>query len=134
MTYTNPNTQLTLPNVTLNDSESYTVAITDDIGSAASDPAVVTVLEKPVITQQPASQTLNVGQTLTLEVKATGSGALTYIWLLNGSVIQGANDAKLVIPNVTSQNVGRYRVAVKMATINGPQTVSSDLAIIRVNE
>ncbi|MBI3868449.1 MAG: immunoglobulin domain-containing protein, partial [Verrucomicrobia bacterium] len=125
---------LTLANVALEDTEAYSALVSDDIGSASSDPAVLTVLEKPLITQQPASQTLNAGQTLTLEVHATGSGALSYIWLFNNSVIAGKTDPKLVIPGVTSQNVGSYRVAVKMATANGPQTVSSDTALVRVNE
>ena len=125
---------LSLANISVNDSEAYSVRVTDDVGTTTSDAAVVTVLEKPVITQQPVSQTLAAGQTLTLEVKATGSGALSYIWLFNNNVIAGVTTSKLVIPGVTTENIGNYRVAVKMATVNGPQTVSSDTVLIRVSE
>jgi hypothetical protein len=66
----------------------------------------------PVITNQPLSQTVTQGTTLTLSVVATGSG-LTYQWLLNGTNISGATNNSLTLSNLQPGQVGNYTVRVR---------------------
>ena len=74
---------LTLTSVTSADAGSYTVVVTNMAGSVTSDAAVLTVNTgggAPVITTQPASQTVVVGQPVTFNVVATGTPPLSYQW------------------------------------------------------
>jgi len=66
----------------------------------------------PVITQQPASVTVNPGNTATLSVTASGTEPLLYQWRLNGNAIPGATSNVLVLANVQPANVGNYDVVV----------------------
>jgi len=84
----------------------------------------------PVITQQPTSQTVNVGQTATFTVSATGVMPLTYQWQKNGANISGATSATYTTPAATSADSGAmFGVTVTHAT----QSVASSLATLTVN-
>src|SRR5271165_6892098 len=60
----------------------------------------------PVITQQPASQTVSVGQTATFSVAATGSPSPGYQWQKNGASVSGATSATYTTPATTSGDDG----------------------------
>src|ERR1700758_3175238 len=60
----------------------------------------------PQITQQPTSQTVNVGQTATFTVIATGAMPLTFQWQKNGATIAGATSATYTTPATTSADNG----------------------------
>jgi beta-galactosidase len=67
----------------------------------------------PVITSEPTSQTVTVGQTATFSVTATGSGALSYQWSENGSAIAGATSSSYTTPaTTTADNGAQFRVAI----------------------
>ena len=84
----------------------------------------------PEITQQPASQTVNVGQTATFTVSATGAMPLTYQWQRNGANISGATSATYTTPAATSADNGAmFGVTVMHST----QSVASSLATLTVN-
>ena len=123
-----------LPSTTLTDAGSYAARVTDDSGTTLSGTATLTVLQKPVITQQPLGQTLNSGATLVLTVQATGVGTLTYQWLYNDHLIAGSTGATFTLPKVTPGDAGSYRVSVSVLTPNGIQRRSSATALVRVNE
>ncbi len=95
---------------------SYTVVVTNSQGSVTSDAAVLTVntgtLSAPVITQQPTSQTVTVGDPATFTVVATGYPAPTYQWNLhNGGVVGTA--ATYTTPATTgAMNGNSYTVTV----------------------
>ncbi|HAM72608.1 MAG TPA: hypothetical protein DCM86_13280, partial [Verrucomicrobiales bacterium] len=113
----------------------YSVVVIDGNGSpTTSKEALLKVLQRPVITQQPKGALLNAGQTLLLSVKATGVGALSYRWALNDHFIPGANQSTYTVPSVTGANSGTYRVVVTAVTPNGPLSRSSDSAQVLVNE
>ncbi|GAB7129168.1 hypothetical protein JCM19000A_36760 [Silvimonas sp. JCM 19000] len=59
----------------------------------------------PAITTQPAAKTAAVGQTATFSVVASGSG-LTYQWLKNGAVINGATSASYTTPALAATDNG----------------------------
>jgi len=68
----------------------------------------------PVITVQPANQTVARGSTATLAVTATG--ATSYQWRFNGADISGATSSTLQVANVQPANTGYYMVVAKNAT------------------
>jgi hypothetical protein len=66
----------------------------------------------PVVTTQLGSQTVNVGQSVTFSVTATGTGTLTYQWYMNGTQISGATSASYTIPSTDTSSAGTYSVIV----------------------
>jgi glucose/arabinose dehydrogenase len=71
---------------------------------AAPSPALV----PPIISAQPASQTVPIGSTATLSVTVTAAPAPTYQWYVNGAPIAGATGASVVLTGVTAANSGTY--------------------------
>ncbi len=65
----------------------------------------------PVITNQPVSQSVVVGSSVSFSVGATGT-SLSYQWLVNGTNIAGANGSSLVINPVHLGDAGVYSVVV----------------------
>ena len=68
----------------------FRVVVSNAVGSATSNNAILTVNSAPVaplITTQPLSQTVTVGQTATFSVAATGTQPLSYQWQKNGTDI-----------------------------------------------
>ena len=91
------------------DGSTFDVVVSNSAGSATSNPAKLTVTAPPAppsITTQPASQTVNAGQTATFSVVATGTAPLSYQWQQNGANISGATAASYTIPATTSANNG----------------------------
>src|SRR5579864_9491340 len=67
----------------------------------------------PVITAQPANQTVAVGQTATFSVTATGMAPLSYQWQKNGTNISGATGSSYTTPPVTNADNGaQFKVVV----------------------
>jgi hypothetical protein len=104
---------LTLTNVQLTNAGNYLVVVTNALGSVTSSNAALTVLEPPLITTQPANQTVFQGSNVTFTVTATGAMPLSYQWYFNEqSLLAGATNASLVLANVSSTNAGNYLVMV----------------------
>ena len=60
--------------------------VTDAAGTTAvSNPATITIIQAPTITQQPKNIAVYSGSTATFTVKATGSGTLRYQWYIKKS-------------------------------------------------
>ena len=85
------------------------------------------ISDPPVITNQPASQTVNMGATVFLTVTAGGAPQLKYQWRQNGNIV-GGNSPTLVLGNVGRAQNGTYFVTV---TNSGGSTVSSN-AVLKV--
>jgi DNA-binding beta-propeller fold protein YncE len=99
----------TTPTLTVaNSGSSYTVVVTNSVGSVTSNAATLTVTAvAPTITTQPANQSVNDGQTATFTVVASGgSSTLTYQWAKNGTNIAGATSASYTTPAVTIADSG----------------------------
>lgn len=60
----------------------------------------------PTIITQPASLTVEVGQTATFSVTATGTGPLTYQWYENGIPINGATSSSYTTPGAVLSDSG----------------------------
>ena len=108
--------------------------VTNSSGSVTSNPATLTVSNAattaPKITKQPANQTVNVGQTATFAVTATGTPGPTYQWQKNGVNISGATSTSYITPATVSSDSGAtFDVVVTNSTGN----VTSGSATLTVN-
>jgi len=83
----------------------------------------------PQITMQPVGGPVAPGQSLTLEVLASGPPPLTYQWRRNGVNIPGATTPILVLTNNQPMDGGTYRVVVA----NDAGAVKSDKVPITVS-
>jgi hypothetical protein len=82
------------------------------------------------ITSQPANQTVNVGQTATFSVTATGTAPLAYQWQQNGTNVSGATSASYTTPATTAANNGaKFDVIVR----NSVGSATSNTALLTVN-
>ena len=106
------NTSLALTNVQPTNAGSYTVAVTNSLGSVTSAVAVLTVLVPPSITSPPASRTNECTSTATFTVAAGGTAPLSYQWYFSGSLIGNATGTSLAMTNVHTAQQGNYTVVV----------------------
>lgn len=109
------------------DAGSYTCVVTGAGGAVTSNAAVVTVNALPVITQQPTNQEINEGETLTLNVVATG--ATGYQWKKGEEDILDATGATYTKEGATAADAGSYTCVVTGAG----GAVTSNAATVTVN-
>jgi alpha-tubulin suppressor-like RCC1 family protein len=101
---------LILSNVTTADAGSYTLAVTNFLGSTNSTAAVLTVLVPATITTQPVGRSVPPGLPTTFNAAASGNPAPSYQWQLNGTNIPGATDSSYTITAVGTNDLGFYRL------------------------
>jgi len=82
----------------------------------------------PQILRQPAGGTAWSGRDWTLQVAAAGAAPLNYQWLCNGTNIDGATNATLLLPAIQSTSAGNYQVVVS----NSPGVAASLAAPLAV--
>ena len=109
------------------DAGSYTCVVTGAGGSVTSNAATVTVKALPVITQQPTNQEITEGETLTLNVVATG--ATGYQWKKGEENIPDATTATYTKEGATTADTGSYTCVVTGAG----GSVTSNAATVTVN-
>ena len=114
------NSTYTIQNVQQSNLGYYSVTVSNAVSSTTSLAAALTVIN-PLITTQPTSSTIIIGQSITLSVTASGS-ALAYQWYFNGLAIPGATSSTYTIASTTLANLGAYKVSV----INSFGTVTSN--------
>ncbi len=104
---------------TADNGASFTVTVSNSAGGVTSSAATLTVTAastKPVITGQPANQTIQAGQAATFSVSATGTAPLSYQWRKNGAAISGATAAVYTTPaETTADNGATFSVVVSNA-------------------
>ncbi len=93
-------------------SGSYQLTVSNQLGLAASDVAVLALLGKPVFLSQPAAQvTARVGDTVSFSASAYGVAPLTFQWQFDGMPLPGATGTTLVLGNVQFAQAGTYALA-----------------------
>lgn len=117
---------LQLPNVQPNQGGLYSVVVFNPVSSVTSAEALVTVLLPATILQQPLSQAVNPGGSVTLSVVAVSSTPIRYQWRFNDVDIPGATSASLTLNNLQDSNSGNYQVLVT----DNIGTVRSDIAVV----
>jgi hypothetical protein len=127
---------LTLTNLQVADSGSYTVQVRDDYDTAMSAVAQLVVYIKPTIIVQPLSVAVVEGQTAAFTVAINGTPPITFRWrgstnngpvffLTNGvTLVNGLTNSTLLFPNMPfTTNV--IRVTVIVTNLVGQAPVSS---------
>jgi glucose/arabinose dehydrogenase len=137
-TWTNVGTSsgtLTIANTTSADAGSYRVIVSNTFGSTTSSTATLTINvagTSPTITTQPSNQQVNVGQSVTFTVAASGTAPLTYQWQHQvGSTWTnvGVNSATFTIATAASTDASSYRAVVT----NSVGSATSNTATLSVN-
>ena len=104
-----------ISNAQLTNAGAYWVVLSNPAwggGVRTSASATLTVLEPPIVTHPPQSQTAYAGSTANFRASATGSPPLAYQWFFNGSAISGAGNTSLQLTNLQSSQSGTYTVVV----------------------
>ena len=126
-------------NIQPSDAGDYIVVVTSANGqSVTSNIATVTVINPPtpptptlpVITEQPSSQTIVVGDGAVFNVNATGEPPIAYQWFKDDVEIQGATGNTHIIQTSALTDAGVYKATVT----NIAGTVTSNTATLTVNE
>ncbi len=105
------------------------VAIPVFNGAVTSVVAVLPpVLAAPIITQQPANQTVLAGGLVNLSIGVVGTTPLAYQWQFDGTGLGGGQGGTLSLTNVQPGQAGGYSVLVS----NSAGAVTSVVAIITV--
>ena len=100
------------------DAGSYTVAVTNSVGTTTSSAATLTVnaaATVPGITTQPTSLTVTTGASATFTVVASGTAPLSYQWQKGGVAIGGATSASYTIASAQAADAGSYACVVTNA-------------------
>ena len=110
------NISLTLTNLQLTNTGTYSVAITNSAGSTNSSFAQLTVWQPPGITNQPVSVTNMAGGNATFTVVAGGAPSLAYQWSFNtNTALLNATNTSLTLTNVRAGQAGTYSVTITNA-------------------
>jgi hypothetical protein len=107
--------QLTLPNVQISSGGTFSVAVTNALGTVNSSNALLTVIGAPIITTQPRSLSLNQGSDAAFSVTARGALPLSYQWVFKGTNIPGATASGFTRVNAQAADSGDYSVVVTNA-------------------
>jgi hypothetical protein len=135
------NSTLTISNAQPSDSGLYRVIVTDNVGSRVSEAAMVNVLIRPSILQQPQPQTVAVGDTADFSVTPTGTIPLSFRWRRSGATVTGTNlpngvvtstptNSTLTITNVQLTNAAAYTVAVTNLAGQAPLSTNAHLVVV----
>jgi alpha-tubulin suppressor-like RCC1 family protein len=107
------NAALDISGITTNQAGSYWVRVTNHVGIATSQSAVLTVVGRaPVITQSPVDRAAHFGDAVNFTVAATGASPLRYQWWHDSEPIAGANSNTLSLTRVDRGDEGSYGVVV----------------------
>lgn len=121
---------LTLANLQVGDAGSYSVFVSNSVGNVTSNAVPLTVsplVTGPTFTQQPSSQHVSPGTTVTFTASASGN-AVAYQWKKDGVPISGATNSNLVVSGTNAGSMGFYAVT---ASDNSGST-DSTVAILTV--
>jgi pectate lyase len=123
------NATLTLNPANATNAGTYSVVVTNSVGSATSSVATLTVFSPPVITVQPQSQSVTVSNDVTFSVNAAGTAPLAYRWFFNTNTLVGGNSNSYSRINVQTTNAGTYSVIIT----NSYGAVTSSFATLTVS-
>src|SRR5690606_22228057 len=96
----------------------YRVIVSNDGGDAVSSIARLTLKNPVIVTQNPASQQVVVGQNATFSVAASGHGTLRYRWykgnyaIYDGAKYAGTTGTTLTVKSTSASDASLYRVKV----------------------
>src|SRR5436305_218434 len=121
---------MTPPVIAADEGAAFIVVVANLFNSVTSSPpAILRLLQPPVIVTQPQSLTVNYGDTASFSVTAQSQAAVTYRWQWKGGDLPGETNATLTINSAEGSNAGPYDVVVS----NAGGAVTSVVASLTVN-
>ncbi len=111
---------------------SYTVTVTNTLGSVTSSAATLTITVDPVITVQPQSVTVTAGKSADLSVVATGVG-LTYQWFRNSTLIVGATGSSYTASTTNAATAADSFYVVVSSSRTGAKAVTSSTVTLSIS-
>jgi hypothetical protein len=123
------NATLLLANVSSADAASYSVTVTNSVGSTNSASATLTVVDPPEIVAPPVDQYVAAGASATFTVTAGGSLPMAYQWFFDGTPLPAATGTNFTRANAQAAHAGFYSVVVS----NSAGAVTSAPAWLSVN-
>lgn len=105
---------LQLTNIQFNQAGSYAVIVTNMFGVSTSSSAALVVIPLAIVSG-PQSQVGYLGLGATFSVVPVFQGPFDYQWQFDGTNIQGATSAQLVLTNLGFSQAGQYSVTVSNA-------------------
>src|SRR6266850_1567312 len=109
--------QLTLTNVLPEQAGTYTVIVNSPVGTETRS-ATLSVTGSLRIREQPSSQTVLSGTTVTFEAQVDGVAPISYQWRFNDHDVPGETNSSLVLTNVWLDRSGNYSVNVSNSYTN----------------
>ena len=91
---------------------SVVAVVSNTLETVRSEQATLTVVVPPEITQQPETQTVNVGQSATLRVAVNSAEPPRFAWQFQGNPLPGETNAALALANLAIAQAGDYAVAI----------------------
>ncbi|MFZ1614337.1 MAG: SUMF1/EgtB/PvdO family nonheme iron enzyme, partial [Holophaga sp.] len=119
--------QFTILSTQLSDAGQYRVIVTNEVGSWTTGAVPLVVNPAVVITTQPASQMVAVGDDFTLTTAATGAAPLHYQWTKDGANV-GSDLDHLTVTGAQVADSGSYTVTVS----NTKGNAISNAAVVTV--
>jgi hypothetical protein len=101
---------------------------TDCYVSPYSNDVTNTVPTLPLVLAQPKSQTVAIGTIVVLSVDVVSDPPVSFQWFVGGVAIKGATNSMLILPQISKENAGSYKVVVS----NAGGSVTSQVAIITI--
>lgn len=124
-------TSLNFASLQMSDAGTYRCVVRNSVNTVNCNSVKVTVREKVRITKQLANQTLNAGDTLQLDLIATGEAPLNYQCYRNGAtVVSGTSTSSLILPDIQASDAGSYHCVVRNA---GSSATSSSATVAVVD-
>jgi len=128
-----------IASIALAEAGTYTVRVSNTLGSVTSSSIPVVVQAPPQITTQPANRTAAAGRTVVLSVSVTSSvQPVTYQWRRDGSALadlgrySGTRSGELTILDVSSADAGSYTVQVS-TTAGSVTSSAAALTVVPLN-
>lgn len=113
------------------DAGTYSVVVSNDIGSVSSQGARLSVNDGPEVLFTPRQRNAIAGDNVTFRVNARGLPPLRYQWFKDGETIAGATGDTLLINGATTDDVGAYTVKVT-DDIDSLTTTPSELNLVEL--
>lgn len=86
----------------------YYCILSNNCGEISTDTITINVLALAQITMHPEGSEVCAGDPIEMEISATGTEPLQYLWYRNGSAISSANNPVLIFEVSTIANSGEY--------------------------
>ena len=115
----------TLTNVQVSQAGTYAVLVGNAYGWMLSSNATLSLVTTPVITTQPAGQSVLPGCSVIFYVVASSSAPVNYQWWKNGAPLTNQTSDALTLTNVQASDFGSYQVVLR--NIAGSVTSSNAL-------